>query len=77
MILYSIKCSNNHVFKEWFLNYKDCDLKIASNKINCPECNDHRVTKEIMAPFVGKNAQKELQCCQNKQSQCKYVCNNN
>jgi hypothetical protein len=63
MILYSVQCSHDHVFDEWFSNSADYDAKAAAGEIVCPECGDTKVTKAIMAPNVGKTAQAEAPRC--------------
>lgn len=54
MILYSLRCSHDHEFEEWFSNSADYDAKKDAAQLACPECGDKAVTKAIMAPNVGK-----------------------
>jgi len=55
MILYSLRCSHEHEFEEWFSNSGDYDAKKVAGELACPECGDTAVTKAIMAPNVGKS----------------------
>lgn len=56
MILYTLRCSKDHHFEQWFDNSADYDTKKADAALVCPECGDTHVTKAIMAPNVGKSA---------------------
>jgi len=62
MILYSLKCGQDHVFDEWFSNSADYDAKHADGALTCPECGDTHVTKAIMAPRVAKAAAPAAAC---------------
>jgi hypothetical protein len=55
MILYTLRCSHDHHFEEWFDNSGDYDAKKDSGALACPECGDKEVGKAIMAPNVGKS----------------------
>lgn len=56
MILYTLRCSHDHTFEEWFSNSADYDAKKEAQDLTCPECGDKQVTKAIMAPRVAKAA---------------------
>lgn len=56
MILYTLRCSKDHHFEQWFDNSGDYDAKKADGALECPECGDKAVTKAIMAPNVAKAA---------------------
>lgn len=55
MILYTLRCSKEHEFEQWFDNSGDFDAKKAAGSLCCPECGDTQVEKGIMAPNVGKS----------------------
>lgn len=52
MILYTLRCSHDHHFEQWFDNSGDYDVKKEAGELTCPECGDKAVTKAIMAPNV-------------------------
>ncbi len=54
MIRYTLQCSHDHVFEEWFSNSADYDAKAPAGEIACPECGDTQISKTIMAPNVAK-----------------------
>jgi hypothetical protein len=56
MILYTLRCSHDHHFEEWFSNSADYDVKKDAAALVCPECGDKDVGKAIMAPNVGKSS---------------------
>jgi hypothetical protein len=56
MILYTLRCSKDHHFEQWFDNSGDYDTKKADGALVCPECGDTHVSKAIMAPKVAKAA---------------------
>ena len=56
MILYTLRCANDHTFEEWFSNSADYDVKKEAGELVCPECGDKHVSKAIMAPRVAKAA---------------------
>lgn len=62
MIRYSVQCSHDHVFEEWFSNSADYDVKAANSQIACPECGDRDVRKALMAPSIGKPAPEPRAC---------------
>jgi hypothetical protein len=53
MILYSLRCQCGHEFDQWFENMADFDTR--KERLTCPACNGHQVSKAIMAPRVGKS----------------------
>jgi hypothetical protein len=59
MILYTLRCSHDHHFEEWFSNSADYDAKKAAGELTCAECGDKDVTKAIMAPNVGGSRKPE------------------
>lgn len=63
MILYTLQCSKDHQFEEWFSNSADYDAKKESGGLKCPECGDTHVTKAIMAPRVAKQSAAPAPAC--------------
>jgi hypothetical protein len=53
MIVYSLKCQNSHAFEGWFASSAAFDEQAATDKLVCPVCNTHKVTKAPMAPAVS------------------------
>jgi len=52
MIRYALCCSLGHEFEAWFSNSADFDRQQQDAMIACPVCDDHAITKQIMAPAL-------------------------
>lgn len=53
MIVFDLKCANNHVFEVWFGSSGDYESQRKRGLVNCPYCGDSAVEKAVMAPNVG------------------------
>jgi hypothetical protein len=53
MIVFDLKCSNNHVFEAWFASSSDYNSQKMRRLISCPICNDVSIKKAVMAPNVA------------------------
>lgn len=53
MILYQLRCKNDHEFEAWFRDSATYDEQRAKRKIACPVCDSRAVQKAIMAPNVA------------------------
>lgn len=60
MILYELRCGNDHHFEAWFKDGATFDAQAAAGEIACPHCGDRRVDKAIMAPRLARNVGKSL-----------------
>ena len=54
MILFDLKCANQHVFEAWFQDSGAFEAQAAGNEITCPICGDTAIAKALMAPAVAK-----------------------
>ncbi|MGE5514654.1 MAG: DUF1178 family protein [Bacteroidota bacterium] len=54
MILFELRCGNDHHFEGWFKDNAAYDVQSAAGEIACPLCGDTGVTKAIMAPRLNK-----------------------
>lgn len=55
MILYALRCANNHQFEAWFRNSAGYDALAAAGEVLCPVCGGGDVTKAPMAPHIHKS----------------------
>ena len=53
MIIYSIKCEQDHVFEAWFSSSDDYDKQRKRGFVECPSCGSRKVSKSLMAPRVS------------------------
>ncbi|MBI4184196.1 MAG: DUF1178 family protein [Proteobacteria bacterium] len=56
MIVYSLRCANDHVFEAWFRDSAAYDRQAATRTVVCPYCGSKRVGKAPMAPRLAKGA---------------------
>jgi len=54
MIKYALQCVHDHGFEAWFADSHAYDNQAANGLIACPVCQDCRVAKAIMAPYVAR-----------------------
>lgn len=54
MILFDLKCSQDHRFEGWFRNGAAYEAQAAAHAITCPLCGDAKVGKAPMAPAIAR-----------------------
>jgi hypothetical protein len=54
MILFELRCANDHHFEGWFKDNATYDAQLAAGEIACPMCGSAEVGKAIMAPRINK-----------------------
>ena len=52
MILFELKCSKGHIFEAWFKDGKSFERQAKHGKVECPVCEDSKITKAPMDPAV-------------------------
>lgn len=55
MILFSLRCSDDHVFEAWFRDGATYERQAAASEIACPQCGDTEVEKAPMAPRLARS----------------------
>jgi len=58
MIVFDLKCSNDHEFETWFPSSDAFDKQRKAKKVVCPICGDAKVDKALMAPSVSGTKKK-------------------
>ena len=58
MILYNLRCAEDHEFEAWFKDSGTYDRQVEGGEVVCPVCGDLRVGKAIMAPRLSRTARK-------------------
>jgi hypothetical protein len=53
MIVFDLKCDNNHKFEAWFQSSSAYEEQCEMGIVECPFCGSASVSKAIMAPNVG------------------------
>ncbi|MEQ8399163.1 DUF1178 family protein [Thalassobaculum sp.] len=54
MILYRLRCNDDHEFEGWFRNADAFETQRESGLLACPACGTADVTKALMAPSIAK-----------------------
>ena len=57
MILFDLKCGQDHVFEAWFRDSETYDAQAVSGEIACPLCGDSHIAKALMAPNVARSSE--------------------
>ena len=57
MILFDLRCGQDHVFEAWFRDSETYDAQAASGEIACPLCGDSHIAKALMAPNVARSSE--------------------
>ena len=52
MIVFDLKCAQEHVFEVWFADFDSCNSQISGGEVACPICGDSKVAKAPMAPNI-------------------------
>jgi hypothetical protein len=62
MILYRLRCKEEHEFDGWFRNGATFDAQRESGALECPVCGTATVSKALMAPSIasGRHASEPL-----------------
>jgi len=53
MILYQLRCKEDHTFEAWFRDSRAYDEQSASGHVECPYCGSTKVSKAPMAPAIA------------------------
>lgn len=58
MILYNLRCSEDHEFEAWFKDSVTYDKQAAALEIGCPVCGCTDIEKAPMAPRINGSSKK-------------------
>ncbi|CAA7616923.1 DUF1178 family protein [Magnetospirillum sp. UT-4] len=54
MILFELRCGNDHHFEGWFRDNAAYEAQVAAAAVSCPVCGATDVAKAIMAPRLNR-----------------------
>jgi hypothetical protein len=57
MIKYALACDQSHEFESWFPSSDAYEIQLKRGLVTCPVCDSGKVSKQIMAPSVGRKDQ--------------------
>ena len=55
MILFQLRCAQEHEFEAWFSDNAAWEEQSAAGLVSCPVCGETHVSKAIMAPAVSSS----------------------
>lgn len=55
MILYQLRCADEHTFEAWFRDSATYDKQAATGHVECPYCGSTQIAKAPMAPRIAKS----------------------
>jgi len=61
MIVFDLKCEQNHQFESWFRSSEAYSEQLAAGLVECPYCGSLDVGKAVMAPNVGVKGNQNVQ----------------
>lgn len=53
MIVFDLRCEDNHVFEAWFRNSDAYELQALDGQVECPFCGSTSITKSLMSPNIA------------------------
>lgn len=59
MILYDLKCDQNHIFEIWFKDSAAYEKQKALGIVVCPYCQSTEVSKALMAPNIHTSKRRQ------------------
>ena len=59
MIVFELKCGNDHRFESWFKDSAAFEKQRKSKTIMCPTCDSNDIEKALMAPAVQSSKTKK------------------
>ena len=52
MIVFDLRCEDNHVFEVWFQNSEAYEFQAKDGLVECPFCGSSDITKSLMSPNI-------------------------
>lgn len=61
MIVFDLKCDNDHVFEAWFPDSDAFERQRKRGHVTCPACGGTKIEKALMAPNIRSSRGEETQ----------------
>ncbi len=52
MIVFDLKCEDNHIFEAWFQNSEAYEAQAGQGQVECPFCGNSNISKSLMSPNI-------------------------
>lgn len=59
MIVFDLRCEENHVFEAWFRSSDAYELQAEEGQVECPFCGSCSVTKSLMSPNIASKSNRD------------------
>lgn len=59
MIIYDLRCVNEHRFEGWFRSATDFEAQMSRHLVSCPQCDSEQVRRVPSAVAIGGHAPSE------------------
>lgn len=79
MIVFDLRCANNHQFEGWFDSSDDLESQLSQGQIACPSCDDIVIDRVLSPVSIKKTAAQSREMKQAYQAWgelCRYVKDN-
>lgn len=53
MIVFDLRCEDNHIFEAWFQNSDAFKAQLSDGHVECPYCGSLDITKSLMSPNIA------------------------
>ena len=60
MIVYSLRCTNQHKFDSWFRDSLSYEKQVEAGLVSCPQCGISEVEKAMMAPNIARSNEQSI-----------------
>ncbi|MFC7048001.1 DUF1178 family protein [Emcibacter nanhaiensis] len=67
MIVFDLKCAENHVFEAWFRSSDAYEEQREAGQICCPHCGDNHISKSVMAPNISAKSNRRSDAVQDSE----------
>lgn len=61
VIVYNLRCGNDHSFEGWFQNIAAFETQEGHGKLMCPLCSSRKVSRAPMAPSISVRSRGEVE----------------
>lgn len=61
MIVYNLRCAQDHEFEGWFRDSSAFEEQSAARKLVCPICETRQVSKALMAPAIAGTKRTQME----------------
>jgi hypothetical protein len=61
MIVFDLRCEENHVFEAWFRNSEAYEMQAEEGQVECPFCGCTSITKSLMSPNIAVKSNRNIE----------------